>query len=123
MVEPAKLLRLYDAGVLTRHELLIRLGQAAADRAPAGIAAEFPADVLAEVREWAAVPPASPDRCRVFGSICAGPGFDADAYFREESRRLYEGLWRWHRHFADTEPDRDLAGAGKPALPSRTSSE
>ena len=104
MVEPAKLVRQYEEGVLTRHELLIRLCQAAADRAPAGIAGELPAEVLAEVREWSAAPPDGPDRCRVFGSVCAGPGFDAEAHFREESRRLYDGLWRWHRHFADAAP-------------------
>lgn len=103
MVEPAKLVGLYERGALTRHELLIRLCQSAADRAPAAVATELPADVLAEVREWSAAPPDSPDRCRVFGSVCAGPGFDAEAHFREESRRLYDGLWRWHGFFANAE--------------------
>jgi hypothetical protein len=101
MVEPAKLLRWYEAGRVTRHELLLRLLQAAAEREPAEIAADLPTDLLAEVRERAAVPPATPDGCRVIGSVCAGPGFDAEAHFREESRRLYDGLWRWHGYFAD----------------------
>lgn len=105
MVGAAKLVRRYEAGALTRHELLLRLCQDAADCAPATIAAELPADVLAEIRERAAAPPDSPDRCRVFH---AG-GFTGDAeyweeHFREESRRLYDGLWRWHGHFADAEP-------------------
>jgi hypothetical protein len=104
VARPAKLLAQYEAGVLTRHELLIRLGQAAADWAPADLAAELPADILVEVREWSASPPDSPERCRVFH---AG-GFTGNAeywerYFREESRRLYDGLWRWHGYFADAE--------------------
>lgn len=96
MIEPAKLVRWYDEGVLTRHELLIRLCQVAADRPPAELAADMPGDVLAEVREWSAAPPDSPNRCRVIRPVCGGPGFDAVAHFRDESRRLYDGLWRWH---------------------------
>lgn len=104
MIEPTKLLRLYDAGVVTRHELLLRLYQAAAERSPAELIAVLPADVMAELREGVAAPPATPDECRVFGSVCAGPGFDAERHFREESRRLYDGLWRWHRYLVGAEP-------------------
>ena len=100
MIEPAKLLQWYEAGALTRHELLLRLLQAAAERAPAELAAVLPPEVLAEVRARSAAP-ASPGECRVVGSVCAGPGFDAEVHFREESRRLYDGSLRWHRYFAN----------------------
>lgn len=105
MGEAGKLIHRYEVGVVTRQELLIRLCQAAADQAPIDIAAELPADVLAELREWSASPPDSPDRCRVFH---AG-GFTDNAehwerFFSRESQRFYEGLWRWHDYFKDAEP-------------------
>lgn len=101
MVEPAKLVGEYEAGRVTRHELLIRLCQAAAEQPPADLAPAVPADVLAEVRERSSAPPATPDGCRVFymGGFTGSGGFWAQQ-FREESRRLYDGLWRWHRYFA-----------------------
>jgi hypothetical protein len=102
--EPAKLLRLFEAGAITRHELLLRLCQAAAERAPAELVAGLPAHVLDEIREWVVRQPTSPDECRVIRSVCAGPGFDAERHFREEARQLYDGLWRWHRYFAEAEP-------------------
>jgi hypothetical protein len=97
MDEPAKLLTQYEAGSLTRHKLLIRLCQAAAGQPSERLAAALPAEVLAEVRDWSATPPESPDKCRVFR---AG-GFIGDAdlwerHVREESRWLHDGLWRWH---------------------------
>jgi hypothetical protein len=103
MIELAKLIRLYEAGAYTRHEMVLRILQAAAERSPAEIAADLPPDVLAEVRERSATAPVTPDECRVIGSVCAGPGFDAERHFREESRRLYEGLCRWHGYFTNAD--------------------
>lgn len=104
MAGPAKMMQQYEKGALTRQTLLTQLCQAAADQAPEVIAAELPTDVLTELREWSAAPHDSPDRYRVIASVCARTEFDAEAYFREESRRLYNGLWRWHRYFAESEP-------------------
>jgi hypothetical protein len=107
MVEPAVLLREYQNGRMTGEELLIRLCQAAADREPGRLATGLPADVLAEVRARAAAPPDSPDRCRVFhtGSLV---GRGAAHTFDDESRRLYDGLWVWHRYFAAAAPGTSL---------------
>jgi hypothetical protein len=103
MVEPAKLLGLFAAGALTRHDLLIRLCQAATESSPKQIAAELPPDVLVQVREWSATPPASPDKCRVFGLVCAAGEYDWEGHLREESRRLHDGLWRWHGYFKEAD--------------------
>ncbi len=105
-MEATKLFRRYEEGTLTRHELLVCLCQSAADTAPAAIAAELPADVLAEIREWSMAPPNSLDHCRMFGSGFVGPRFGAEAYFHEKSRRLFDGLWQWHRYFADADLSR-----------------
>src|SRR4051812_13055832 len=106
MGEAAKLVLRYEAGILIRHELLIRLCQAAADRAPAEIAAELPADVLAEIRDWSIAPPDSPKGCRVYhaGSF-VGSDESWERHFRTESHQLYAGLWRWHEYFAEAERD------------------
>jgi hypothetical protein len=105
------LLQQYKDGTITRHELLVRLCQAATDQPPEELAVILPPALLAEVREWSAVPPDNPDKCRV---IQAG-GFTGRVeywaqHFQEESRRLYDGLWRWHGYFLDAKrivaPDR-----------------
>jgi len=105
MVEPAKLVRLFESGAVTRQELLLNLCQAAADRAPEQLAALLPADVLAEVRERSATPPTDPDQCRVvWVGSWVGSAEAWDRHHREESRRFYDGLWRWHQFFARAEP-------------------
>jgi hypothetical protein len=109
----SEFVRLYDRGAITRHELLIRLCQAAAEQPPHQLAPALSAEELAEVREWSTAPPESPDKCRV---IHAG-GFIGDAeywerHFREESRRLYDGLWRWHRYFAEAQANAVTDPAG-----------
>jgi hypothetical protein len=114
VVEPAKLLGQYEAGRITRSELLVRLCQAAAEQSPGDLAAALPADVLAEVRERSAAPPRSPDECRVFYM----GGFIGDAeywarHFREEARRLFDGLWQWHRYFAEPGAAADRAGSSR----------
>ncbi len=103
MAEPVVLLREYQNGRMTREELLIRLCQAAVDQEPGRVAAELPVDVLAEVRARAAAPPDGPDRCRV-AYIGSWVGRGASQTFDDESRRLYDGLWVWHRYFAPAEP-------------------
>jgi hypothetical protein len=103
MSNPARLVQLYEASAFSRQESLLRLLQAAAERSPAEIASELPPDVIDELRGRSATAPASPDECRVFGSVCAGPGFDAEAHFRKESQRFYDGLRRWHAYFVDAQ--------------------
>ena len=61
MIEPARLVQWYEAGTLTRPELLLRLLQAAAERLPAEIASELPPHVIDELRGRSATAPASPD--------------------------------------------------------------
>lgn len=98
----AKLLGQFDRGALTRHELLIRVCQAAADYPPERIAVALPHDLMDNIRVWSMTPPESPEKCRVIqaGGLI-GDLERWDRYFREQSRRLYDGLWRWHRYFAD----------------------
>jgi hypothetical protein len=112
MVKAAELMQYYESGVLTRLELLLRLCQAAAGQQPAQLVADIPSDVLTELREKCATPPATPDKCRVYSSVCAGPGFDAENHFREESRRLFDGLWRWHGYFAEAKQRAAADGGG-----------
>ncbi len=50
MEQPANLLAQYEAGSLTRHELLLRLCQAVTQQPPEQIAPALPTDVLGEVR-------------------------------------------------------------------------
>jgi hypothetical protein len=106
MLEPTKLVSQYETGVVTRHELLIRLCQAAVERPPEQLATDLPSDVLAEVRDWSKSPPDSPDKCRVIhmGSFIGGDAESWERQFRDESRRLFDGLWLWHRFFGVASP-------------------
>ena len=90
-----KLMDLYDRGVLTRGGLAICVAQAATAVEPSEMAAHLPHWVLDELRAKAGEPPG-----RVFGSVCALPGFDAEAHFREETRLHADGLRRWADYFA-----------------------
>lgn len=104
-IEPAVLLREYELHDISLHELVLLLCQSAVDRPPEQLAAALPEGVLAEVRTWAANPPISPDRClvaRSYSNDSAGP--DGPSTFELESRRLFDGLWLWHRYFAVAEP-------------------
>lgn len=99
VIAPAKLLAAYDAGNMTRHELLLLLEQAAVRVPPAEIAAGLPSDVLDELRERSNFPPASPDNCRVYSIGSYVGSFDWEADMREQAHLLFEGKWRWHRYF------------------------
>lgn len=101
MTEPTKLVKQYELGRLTWCELLIRLAQAAVEREPAEIAAELPAEVLAELRNQSIVPPATTDGYRVVGIVSALGAFDTAAFFEQQSELRVQGLRRWHRYFAD----------------------
>ena len=108
MAEAAKLVRFYESGLLTRQELLFRLCQSAFY--PDQLVADIPSDVLSELRMRFATPPATPEKCRVFGSVCADYEFDAERHFDEESRQLNDCLWRWYRYFA-TAPESASEGS------------
>ncbi len=97
MEEQARLIRLYERGALSRHELLTRLCQAAAELSPFELAVELPIDILADIAERSALPPNSPDQCRVWGGGSVTGNWEQ--HFLLEAQRLYDGLWAWHRYF------------------------
>lgn len=101
--EPDRLLMMFEKGYITETELILFLVQSATEMAPERIVEVLPPGWLAKIRERSAVPPESPDQCRVFGSVRASETFDADQSFREVSRRFHDGLWRWHRYFAEND--------------------
>jgi hypothetical protein len=99
LTDPVKLLRMYDRGGLTGHELCFHLLKAAATLSPAEIAPLLPPNVLADVRRESAEPPSSLAGLVWFG----GGNFISQAgmeqRIREDQRLWLAGVWEWHRYF------------------------
>jgi hypothetical protein len=91
---------MYDRGMVTRMELVIRLAQAAVDHPPETFAHDIPADLLAELRGLCANPP-DPETVCITGFGMFPRGYDRTAHYREQSRHYVEGLRRWRTYFAD----------------------
>jgi hypothetical protein len=99
VADARKLVALYDRGALTHHGLMIALAQAATAAGPDELVPHLPGWVLGELRARANGSP----RLIAIASVCAMPGFDAEAYFREENRLYADGLRRWAEFFAATD--------------------
>lgn len=91
MNEASKLLRHHDEGRITWTTLVGYLCQAAAETPPESLAEVLPAEVLAEIRKRSAIRPVGPEGCWVFTSSLG----------LVVSRRLFDGLCRWHDYFAN----------------------
>jgi hypothetical protein len=99
LLEPAKLLRLYDDGNLTETELQTHLILAATRYPPESIAPLLSAEHLGGLRARSASPPASADEGMWLLGGNWEASFDWEAYCREQRRLWYDGVWRWHRYF------------------------
>jgi hypothetical protein len=102
-IDPYLLLKHYEAGAITGHELLIGLVQVAAEKHPEQIALLISSELLLKIRETSSNPPSSPDEMVVFHLGMHSPGFDLKAFQREQARLWYDGLWRWHQYFNQIE--------------------
>jgi hypothetical protein len=96
-VPPKQLIASYDRGMITGHDLVFRLIQAAAIHEPEEILPLVPEELLAEVRDRGLKPPARPEDMRFFQSVCNSGPHDSAAWEREQQTTYYEGAWRWYR--------------------------
>lgn len=90
-----KIVRQYEAGIVTDSECLWELIEAAAGGPPKQIIVALPAEWRSRLREAAAEPPESLDLCprSIRGGI-------------ESDRRLwFDGIRRWHDYFGAAAPD------------------
>ncbi len=62
MIDVLRILKLYDRGVLTHHEVFAKLASAALEQPPEELAKLIPEETLEKLREWSATPPNSPDQ-------------------------------------------------------------
>ncbi|HEY2156426.1 MAG TPA: hypothetical protein VGH33_12400 [Isosphaeraceae bacterium] len=96
------LLRAHEEGAFRLEEVTIRLCQLAAEDPPQRLAPSIPPDLLDEVRRRFEAPPEDPQEVGVYYLLRptghGDPGWDGQ--IREESRRFYDGMWRWHRYFS-----------------------
>lgn len=103
VVNVEKVIEKYGRGVLTLHEVLAILALAASEQPPEELVPLIPEEVLAELREWSATPPKSPNK-RIYDTtvVFRYTATDAERHFHQKllSQQLHDGLWRWHRYFA-----------------------
>lgn len=100
------MVRLYEQSEINQVEFRGFLIDAVADLVPANVAPRLPARALDELRDISKSPEDAPVSITLFKR---DPGADVDRDAeengrREFRRRLCDGLWRWHRYFAET-PD------------------
>ena len=99
MTDLSKLLKLYDCCEITPMELLIGLVQAAVESPPEQIIPLLSPESLQKLQEASKNPPTTPDKQLFCDISCHGPGFDWEAWQREQQRLWYDGVWRWHHYF------------------------
>ncbi len=94
LLDPVKVLDLYNCGQITLMELHLRLIQAAATDPPQEIVPLLPEKLLHVIRELSATPPTALEGSpRIFW-------MGATLVDEQEARRLwYDGVWRWHHYF------------------------
>ena len=104
-----RLISYHRQGALHPSEVTIRLCQMAAEELPEQLAPAIPPDLLDEVRRYVEDPPEDPEEVAVSYLLRpAGQGDpDWDRYLQKQSRRLYEGMWSWHRYFTGPQPGRE----------------
>jgi hypothetical protein len=98
----SRLLRQYDQGHVTRHELLNGLVRAAALVSADEVAVALPLDVMEVLREETVSPPASFAAMPPIVRLRGWPGSGEEE--RNDRRLTFEGLWRRHRYF-QCQPD------------------
>jgi hypothetical protein len=106
-----RLLSNHRRGAFYSDEVTVRLCQMAAEELPEQLAPAIPPDLLDEVRRWVEDPPEDPEQVWVSYLLRpAGQGDpDWDRFLQGQSRRLHEGMWRWHRYFTVPQPGSELA--------------
>ena len=95
--DPKRLLRQYEEGRITHHELLRRLIQAAARIPPSQIAAVLSLPELQELQKLSTNPPNSVEESP--RSTCPGVSGDWELEIRQGQRLWHDGAWQWHRWF------------------------
>ena len=94
---PEQFVAAYNRGMITGHELAIRLIQAAVNVPPEDIFPLLPEELRDDVRQRGENPPEHPENPRFIQSVCYVGPYDHDAWERQQQAAYYDGAWRWHR--------------------------
>ena len=100
-----RLITLYDRGTITKTELSWGISQSATDPHFFEHIDLVPRELMPQLREIAEHAQAHPEDCLMIHSICTRPGFDYEAYDREQRETAYWSARRLREHFY---PDRPM---------------
>ncbi|MBN9119795.1 MAG: hypothetical protein J0I06_11660 [Planctomycetes bacterium] len=103
-VPPEKLVATYNRGMITGHELVLRLIEAATQYPPEEILPLVPEELVAELKQRGTNPPDRPEAVRTVQAGCYAGPHDPQAWERKEREdraAYYEGVWRWHEFWAE----------------------
>ena len=92
-----QLVRLYNRGVFTTHELASRLIEATTERPTAQLVTSLPPDAVDIIREQASAPPTT--KWVQIASCCTGDLEAWEAGRREQMARWLAGFALWREYF------------------------
>ena len=94
----AELQEMYEAGLLTRGELINKLIDLAADVDPASYIPTLPAQFSSVISELVQYPPATTDDVFILGSFTY-TGLDTEAAVKRQRERAFGAIQRLHQYF------------------------
>lgn len=97
-----ELIDLYEQGVFTRGELIIKLIQLSLHIEPHEYLDSLPEDLRQDIRAAVRNPPASPELVTLIKYPTFAPGVDISEAIKKIDQAVYESSWKLHRYFLES---------------------